>query len=317
MALLGHGIVHSGLGQDEAVHAAEHGQNHAHGNHHGTCAAQQLLSNRRTQIQVTGVDHGGDLLVGQNLHDGEVEEGVENRNAADADDKGQGQILAGVLHFLGHGVQVGPALIGPEGGHNGQGDHAENAGVVLGSIDAGRAKGQVGGNMADKQGCQQNDGNGHHLGNHGDILHHGGQLHAHHVIGGDTEDEYNGGNLAAEVAEVENGLEHAHQSQGQSSHGAGAADEPIHKAVHEAHDGMKGLIQVDHTATGLGHGRAHFRIGQTAKQGNDTADDPAQQSQAAVHAHALQHIGAQVEDTGADHDTSNNANTTKGTYLAF
>ena len=80
---------------------------------------------------------------------------------------------------------------------------------------------------------------------------------------------------------------------------------------------MIGLIQVDHTAARLGHGRAHFRIGQTAKQGNDTADDPAQQSQAAVHAHALQHIGAQVEDTGADHDTSNNANTTKGTYLSL
>lgn len=64
VALLGHGIVHSGLGQDEAVHAAEHGQNHAHGNHHGTCAAQQLLGSRRTQIQVAGVDHGGDLFVG-------------------------------------------------------------------------------------------------------------------------------------------------------------------------------------------------------------------------------------------------------------
>lgn len=67
-------------------------------------------------------------------------------------DKGQGQILAGVLHFLGHGVQVGPALIGPEGGHHGQSDHAENAGVVLGGIDAGRAKGQVRGNMADQTG---------------------------------------------------------------------------------------------------------------------------------------------------------------------
>lgn len=97
------------------------------------------------------------------------------------------------------------------------------------------------------------------------------------------------------------------QRDGQTGDGAGGTDDEGGNTGHIGHPLAKGFPQVDIAAAGLGHHGAQLGIAQTAEQGDKAADDPDQERQAHAHTAADQHIGAEVKDAGADHDTGQDA----------
>ena len=65
--------------------------------------------------------------------------------------------------------------------------------------------------------------------------------------------------------------------------------------------------EVYDTAAGLRDGRAEFCIAETAEQGYDAADEPAEKRHALAHARTHEYIGAEVKDSGTYHDSADDA----------
>ena len=239
--------------------------------------------------------------------DGGVGEHVEGADDGDSADEGEGEGALGALDLAGHLGDVGPAVVGPEGGDEGDheaGDAAAGTGgggdeVVPGAVAVGGEEAESG-DDEDEQAFEPGEGE----------LDVAGGFCTDEVEQGDSPGDGDGEDLGPEEAEGGGGLEDVEEDEGGEDAGesggdggerGGLGDGDPGPHVEEAGEVTIGFAEEGVFAAVAGPGGGDLGVGHGTREGEEATDDP-DGVDGAGGADGGHHLAGDQEDAAADDD---------------